>query len=87
MFGSGVWLSVFGVPSCLGALERGGGVLRGFWVRFSIAPVYFQCFGLRRQLVLGWVALGCIANCEYAHGTCIYLLEDAILFNFINLYI
>jgi len=70
-----------------GELERNGGVLRGFWVRFSIALVYFRCFGLRRQWMFGWVVLWCIVNCEYAHGTFIYLLEAAILFKLINLYI
>jgi len=41
--------SVFEVFAVYDVLKRGGGVLRGFWVRFTIVPVYFRCFGLRQQ--------------------------------------
>jgi len=79
-----VWVGCFAFcfrsAAVFRALVRGGRVLRSFWVWFSNALVYFRRFGLRLQWVLGWMALCCIANCEYAQGTCICLLEGAIFF-------
>jgi len=76
MFGSGALHSAFGVAPCSGRWRGVAG--------FSVLVIYraglFSVLWAEAAVVLGWVALWCIANYEYAHGTCIYLLEGAILF-------